>query len=107
MYYRRPADSNGETPALHSRLHTQQGGVESALRDQSIMRAGLSNPPALENPDAVRIANSGKPVRNNHARTILRNLRKRTLNRRLGLVVDCRCGFVEDENLRITYNRTS
>ena len=85
-------------------LDTPQAGVDATRCDQFIVAAMLNELTALENEDAVGVADGGEAVSDDDGCAADSDLFERALDEGLGLVVDRGGGLVEDQDGRVFEN---
>ncbi len=70
------------------------------------MRAALDDAALIENEDPVRMSHGGKPMRDDDAGAPMHQSLERFVHEAFTFAVECRSGFIEQQDSRVRQNRT-
>ena len=79
-----------------------QGIVNSALFDQFLVRAQFPDPAIMKNQNPVSLLDGLQPMSNQDRCPSGRNGAECILDYQFGLGVDAGCGFIRDQNFKIS-----
>src|SRR5690349_7755630 len=80
--------------------------IRAASREQFLVPAGFDNATAFEDDDGIGTANRREAVRNDERRPVQHQGRQGVLNQHFGLGIERRRCLVENQNRRVTQNRS-
>src|SRR6185437_5361833 len=92
-------------PPSVGELQPVQLRVQSVLREQLRVRAGLRQAAALEHDDAIGLFHGRQAMRDDERGAVAQQLRQRLLDVALGLGIESRRGLVQDQDRRILEQR--
>ena len=79
-------------------------GIKPAFADQPLMAATFDDTAAIENMNHISMLNGRKPVCDDDGRPALHQNFKRILNLPLGFGIKRACGFIQQQDRRISEN---
>ena len=88
------------------KLHGVQPLIEPVTPQEILMRSDFDDPASIEHDDPIGILNGRQPMRNDESRTIFHKIGQRQLHDALGLRVQGRCCFIQNQERRVAQDRS-